>query len=58
MTQDSHDLLLCLTVSHLSEHKDEVRSMTHGYFQSRFRVSTYMEDPLIFLVLLKGSLNF
>jgi hypothetical protein len=28
---------------HVSEHKDEVRSIGHGYFQSQLRVSVYRE---------------
>ena len=40
-TPDDTGLTRPPTVSCVSTHKDEVRSIVHGYFQSQFRVSVY-----------------
>ena len=42
-TPDDTGLTRPPPVARLSTHKDEVRSIDHGYFQSQFRVSVYKE---------------
>ena len=43
MTQDDTGLTRPPATTCVSTHKDEVRSIDHGYFQSQFRVSVYKE---------------
>jgi hypothetical protein len=42
-TPDDTVLTRPLVATRVSVHKDEVRSITHGCFQSQFRVSLYKE---------------
>ena len=42
-TPDDTGLTRPPTVSRVSTHKDEFRSIDHGYFQSQFRMSVYKE---------------
>jgi hypothetical protein len=42
-TPDDTGLTRPPVVTRVSAHKDEVRSIVHGYFQSQFRVSLYKE---------------
>ena len=42
-TSDDKGLTRSPVVTHVSPHKDEVRSIAHGYFQSQFRVPVYKE---------------